>query len=77
MNVGVGCYFVLMATLMAMLPPGGWENVATKDDIRNLEVRMQAMESRLEARMVKLALTVNIPSILAAVGLSFAAVRPG
>lgn len=94
------------ATLMAMLPPGGWENVASKDDIRRLEAatkddirhlrgelrqlegrmetrfeamgsRMEAMESRLEARTTRTILAVNIPSIMAAVGLAFAAARLG
>ena len=28
------------ATLMEFLPPGGWENVATKDDLRLVEERL-------------------------------------
>ena len=28
--------------LIEMLPPGGWENVATKDDLKNLETTLTA-----------------------------------
>ncbi len=61
-------------TLMEHLPPGGWTTVATKDDLRQLEERL---ETRLEAKMLKTALAVNVPSIMAAVGLAFAATRLG
>lgn len=68
-------------TLMEHLPPGGWATMATKDDlrqeVRHLELKMETMEARLEAKILRTALTVNIPSILAAVGLSFAATRLG
>ena len=51
--------------------------LATKDDIRALELKMEAMEARLDSRIFRTALLVNIPSIMAAVGLSFAATRLG
>ena len=66
-------------TIMALLPPVGWADVATKHDLAQLEARietkMEAMESRINERIIRTALTVNIPSILAAVALSFAAAR--
>ena len=66
-------------TIMALLPPVGWADVATKHDLAELEARietkMEAMESRINERIIRTALTVNIPSIVAAVGLAFAAAR--
>ena len=59
-------------SLMQHLPPGGWTPLATKEDLRQLESRLEA---RLEAKMLRIALTVNVPSILGAVGLAFAATR--
>jgi hypothetical protein len=53
---------------MSLLPPVGWADVATKSDL-------DAMESRINERIIRTALTVNIPTILAAVALSFTAVR--
>lgn len=57
---------------------------AIRDDIQRLsfkmdgfELKMDAMEARLESRIFKTALLVNVPSIMAAVGLSFAATRIG
>ena len=61
-------------TLMEHLPPGGWTTLATKEDLRQLE---QRLEARVEAKMLKTALVVNVPSIMAAVGLAFAAARLG
>lgn len=55
---------------MEHLPPGGWTALATKEDLHLLE-------TRLETKMLRTALFVNIPSIMAAVGLAFAAVRLG
>ena len=48
-----------------------------REDVRHLDVKMGAMEARLDARIFRTALLVNIPSIMAAVGLSFAATRLG
>lgn len=56
-------------TLMEHLPPGGWSNLATKDDLRNLE-------SRLRAFTLRTVLTTNIVSIAALAGIAFAALRP-
>ncbi|HEX2030576.1 MAG TPA: hypothetical protein VHL78_04135 [Actinomycetota bacterium] len=86
-------------TMMALLPPVGWADVATKDDLRNLEerliLRMENLESRMDAmesrlvgrmeadlgrvnqRMLKLALAVNIPTILGTAALVLAAARLG
>jgi hypothetical protein len=50
---------------------------ALREDIRHLELKMEAMEARLDSRIFRTALLVNIPSIMAAVGLSFAATRLG
>lgn len=38
-------------TMMALLPPVGWADVATKDDLRNLEQRMGLRISALQSRM--------------------------
>lgn len=60
-------------TLMSLLPPVGWADVATKRDLENLALRMEAMESRINERIIRTALVVNIPSILAAFALAIAA----
>lgn len=68
-------------TLMEHMPPGGWTVLATKEDLIRLEGGLDSLEARLEARleakMLKIALMVNVPSILGAVGLAFAATRLG
>ena len=79
-------------TMMALLPPTGWGDVATRRDLEAHEAsnrqefeavrarskaEHEALEARLNAQIMKTALMVNIPSILAAVGLSFAATRIG
>ena len=38
------------ATLMAYLPPLGWGDVATKDDVRGLQRDLSHLEGRLGAR---------------------------
>lgn len=57
-------------TIMALLPPVGWAKVATKRDL-------EAMESRLNERIIRTALVVNVPTILASFALAFTAVRLG
>ena len=37
-------------TLMELLPPVGWADVATKQDLRFLELRFDALEERIDAR---------------------------
>jgi hypothetical protein len=68
-------------TMMSLLPPVGWADVATKSDLQAMEERfdakLEAMESRINERIIRTALTVNIPAILAAVALSFTAARLG
>lgn len=67
--------------MMALLPPVGWADVATKDDLRNLEerltLRMEAMESRLNQRIIRAAVVVNIPAIFSTAALAVAAARLG
>ena len=66
-------------TMMALLPPVGWADVATKHDLlalkTELETKMEAMESRLNEKIIRTALMVNIPTILASFALAFTAVR--
>lgn len=39
------------ATLMEFLPPGGWENVATKDDLRLLKEDLRLVDERLTGKI--------------------------
>jgi hypothetical protein len=48
-----------------------------REGIERLELKMDTMEARLESRIFRTALLVNVPSIMAAVALSFAATRLG
>jgi hypothetical protein len=57
-------------TLMALLPPVGWGDIATK---RDLEI----VEARLSAQIMRTALMVNIPTMLGVAALTFAAGRLG
>lgn len=36
-------------TMMELLPPVGWADVATKDDLRSLDLRVDAVATRLDA----------------------------
>jgi hypothetical protein len=38
-------------TLMSMLPPVGWADVATKQDLRVIELKIESEVNRLEARI--------------------------
>jgi len=86
-------------TLMELLPPVGWADVATKEDLRQLELRIDAridglrgemtgemagirgemagLRGELKSHTLRTVLAVNIPSIIGAVGLAFAAARLG
>jgi hypothetical protein len=75
-------------TMMSLLPPVGWADVATKHDLEELvarldtkfgivDAKLEAMESRINERVVRTALVVNIPTILASFALAFTAVRLG
>ena len=37
-------------TLMELLPPVGWADVATKQDLRMIDLRFDALETRIDAR---------------------------
>lgn len=56
------------ATLMAHLPPGGWSNLATKQDL--LELR-----SDLKSFTLWTVLATNLTLVIAVVGIAFGAAR--
>lgn len=79
-------------TMMKLLPPTGWGDVATRRDLeahqvatrrdleahqRATELALAAMKSDINAQIWRTALVVNLPTLLAAVGLTFAATRLG
>ena len=41
-------------TLMELLPPVGWADVATKQDLRLVDLRFDALETRMDARFESL-----------------------
>lgn len=66
--------------LMALLPPVGWADVATKDDIVLLKGDMARMATkedlaRLESRLLRMMIVSQSASILTVAGLAFAAAR--
>jgi hypothetical protein len=70
------------STLMELLPPVGWADVATKRDLEMQDLRLEAVEGRLTAlieRRIGDALRVHVltsvGAVMTAVSLSFAAAR--
>ena len=67
-------------TLMELLPPVGWADVATKTDLRGIEQRLERLE-HLEVRMDELAREIRAQTwklmtlMVAVVGVVVAAVR--
>ena len=47
-------------TLMELLPPVGWADVATKTDIQHLRDEMQHLRDELKGDMLNLQLTIEI-----------------
>jgi hypothetical protein len=41
-------------TLIDSLPPGGWENVATKDDVRAVQGELQVLGAELRQEMAEM-----------------------
>ena len=68
-------------TMMKLLPPTGWGDVATRRDLeahqRATELALASMKSDINAQIWRTALVVNIPTLLAGFGLAFTAVRLG
>lgn len=65
-------------TLMDHLPPGGFGNLATKDDIHVLRADLESLEHRLTAKMEQLARRLVMwtsTMVLASAALAFAAGR--
>ena len=51
-------------TLMDYLPPAGWSDLARRSDVDQLRLEMQAMESRMDAKLagLRVALTDKLTS---------------
>ena len=61
----------------AHLPPGGWPNLATKQDLLQLRQDMQqgflGLETRLKSYVLRTVLTANLSMAVAFAGIAFAA----
>ena len=68
-------------TMMKLLPPTGWGDVATRRDLEThqkaTESALAAMKSDINAQIWRTALVVNVPTLLAAIGIGFAATKLG
>ena len=56
--------------LMAHLPPGGYPNLATKQDLLELERRLSA---ELKSHTLRVVLTTNVATVLAVAAIAFTA----
>ena len=67
--------------LMAHLPPGGWPNLATKQDVLQLRQDMEQgflhLETRLKSYVLRTILTANLTMAVAFGGIAFAAAGLG
>jgi hypothetical protein len=77
------------ATMMGLLPPVGWADIATKHDLAELEdrltVRIEALESRVDSKLDRLRshlqrtlvtwLFLSQAAVIAAVGVLLALLR--
>jgi len=57
-------------TLMAMLPPVGWADVATKQDLHTLKMEVQNVVLASEHRILFWLFTTVFTSVLAGIGIS-------
>jgi hypothetical protein len=67
--------------LMAHLPPGGWSNLATKQDLLQLRQEIKQdllqLEGRLKSHVLRTVLTANLSMAVAFAGIALAAVGLG
>jgi hypothetical protein len=67
--------------LMAHLPPGGWPNLATKQDLlqlrQDVKQDLQILEARLKSHVLRTVLTANLSMAVAFAGIAFAAAGLG